>query len=59
MLIRQKGIDKNQVEALLVERKEARDAKDWAKSDEIRDQLLEMGVAIQDSPSGTSWEVAK
>lgn len=59
MLIRQKGINKEEVSGLIEQRKMARDQKDWAKSDEIRDQLLEMGIAIHDTPEGTHWEVAK
>jgi len=44
-----------QVEALIAERTEARKQKNWARSDEIRDQLKEMGVAIEDSKDGTKW----
>ena len=44
-----------QVEALIAERTEARAQKNWARSDEIRDQLKEMGVTIEDSKDGTKW----
>ncbi|HSG45117.1 MAG TPA: cysteine--tRNA ligase [Anaerolineales bacterium] len=44
-----------QVEALIAERTEARAQKNWARSDEIRDQLKEMGVTIEDSKDGTTW----
>lgn len=47
-----------QVEALLAERTEARVQKNWARSDEIRDQLKEMGVVIEDSKDGTTWRWA-
>jgi cysteinyl-tRNA synthetase len=43
------------IEALIKSREEARAAKDWARSDEIRDQLAEMGVALEDTPEGTHW----
>ena len=43
------------VEALITERTEARAQKNWARSDEIRDQLKEMGVTIEDSKDGTKW----
>ena len=43
------------IEALLVERKEARDRKDFKRSDEVRDHLLKHGVEIKDSPQGTTW----
>jgi cysteinyl-tRNA synthetase len=44
-----------QVEALIAERNEARTQKQWARSDELRDQLKEMGVTIEDSKDGTTW----
>ena len=44
------------VEALLVRRRLAREAKDWAESDRVRDQLAGMGVRIKDGPQGTTWE---
>lgn len=44
------------VEAKLAERIAARQAKDWSRADAIRDELLEMGVAIKDGPQGTTWE---
>ena len=36
-------------------RKEVREAKDWAKSDAIRDQLLAIGVQIKDGKEGATW----
>jgi len=44
-----------QVNALIAERTEARKQKQWARSDEIRDQLKELGVTIEDSKEGTMW----
>ncbi len=44
-----------QVETLIAERNEARKQKQWARSDEIRDQLKAMGVTIEDSKEGTKW----
>ena len=44
-----------QVLALLAERTEARKNKQWARSDELRDQLKAMGVTIEDSKDGTKW----
>lgn len=48
---------KEQIEQLIKDRKQARADKNWAKSDEIRDQLDAMGVAIEDSPEGTRWSM--
>jgi len=44
-----------QVNALIAERNEARKQKQWARSDELRDQLKELGVTIEDSKDGTKW----
>ena len=41
--------------ALIAERTEARKQKQWARSDELRDQLKAMGVTIEDSKDGTTW----
>ncbi|MCL4259391.1 MAG: class I tRNA ligase family protein, partial [Anaerolineales bacterium] len=41
--------------ALIAERNEARKQKQWARSDELRDQLKAMGVSIEDSKDGTTW----
>lgn len=40
---------------LVAERQAARDAKDWAKSDEIRDQLKEQGIVVRDTANGPIW----
>jgi cysteinyl-tRNA synthetase len=45
-----------QVEALIAERTEARKQKNWARSDELRDQLKAMGVVIEDTKDGTTWK---
>ena len=43
------------IEQLLAERLTARAIKDWARADEIRDQLFSMGVDIEDKPEGSVW----
>ena len=45
------------VERLLLERDEARKSKDWARADEIRDELTGMGVVVEDGPNGAIWRV--
>jgi cysteinyl-tRNA synthetase len=52
-----KGIDGTEVERRIAERAEARKAKDFTRSDAIRDELLGRGVAILDGPDGTTWDV--
>jgi cysteinyl-tRNA synthetase len=53
------AVDAGAIEALLEERRAARAAKDFARSDAIRDQLKELGIAIEDSAQGTRWSVVK
>jgi cysteinyl-tRNA synthetase len=51
------GIDPAMVEALIEERAQARGRKDWARADEVRKRLKEMGVILEDSPQGTTWRL--
>ncbi|MEA3404571.1 MAG: cysteine--tRNA ligase [Pseudomonadota bacterium] len=44
-----------QIEALIEERKAARANRDFARSDEIRDQLLEQKIELLDTAEGTTW----
>lgn len=41
--------------ALITERQTARDEKDWARSDTIRDELLQQGIALRDTSHGAVW----
>ncbi len=50
-------VDTEKIEALLQKRSQARDNKDWAASDAIRDQLKDMGVILEDGPQGTAWRL--
>ncbi len=43
------------IEGLLKEREDARRRKDWARADEIRDELAADGITIEDKPDGTRW----
>jgi cysteinyl-tRNA synthetase len=44
-----------EIEKLIEERARARKAKDWARADAIRSHLESVGVALEDSPKGTTW----
>jgi cysteinyl-tRNA synthetase len=46
----------HEIEALIAERAAARAAKDFARSDAIRDQLLARGIILKDTPQGVRWE---
>ncbi|SMC09886.1 cysteine--tRNA ligase [Nitratiruptor tergarcus] len=55
----QLGIDettKEKIEALIAKRNEAKKQKDFATADKIREELLNMGISIMDTPQGTLWE---
>ena len=53
----QQNVDVQLVEQLIKEREDARKSKNWAKSDEIRDKLSDMGVEVRDSSEGTFWRM--
>ena len=52
-----KTIDASQVEDLIAKRNAARKAKNFAEADRLRAELSALGVAIEDTPSGTTWKV--
>ncbi|MEK2645784.1 cysteine--tRNA ligase [Bdellovibrio sp. BCCA] len=58
-LLAQMKIERSAVEAVIAERTAARAAKDFAKSDELRAKLTEMGISVSDTPEGSFWEVTK
>lgn len=43
------------IDQLMIEREEARQTKNFARSDEIRDLLKEQGITLEDTPQGTRW----
>ena len=47
--------DLNLIGDLINARTEARLSRDWAKADEIRKQLLDLSVELEDGPKGTTW----
>lgn len=49
------SLDHQAIEALIEERTAARQAKDFARSDTIRDELLAQGIELLDSAAGTAW----
>ncbi len=47
-----------EVEELIAQRQAARKAKDFARADEIRSRLLEMGIVLEDTREGVKWKRA-
>ena len=52
------GIDDAAIEALIEERTAARDAKDFARADAIRDELADQGIVLEDGSGRTTWKRA-
>ena len=44
-----------EVENLIAERQKARQEKNWALADEIRDKLKAMDIILEDTPQGVRW----
>ncbi|WP_370336813.1 cysteine--tRNA ligase [Parvularcula marina] len=49
------GPTADEIEALIAERQQARKDKDFARSDQIRDDLAAKGVILEDGPDGVTW----
>lgn len=52
------GLGEAAIEALIVERMDARKAKDFARADAIRDELKDKGILLEDGAGGTTWRRA-
>lgn len=50
------SVDAAKIESLIAERKDARARKDWKRADEIRVAFDQMGIIVEDTPSGTRWK---
>jgi len=48
-----------EIETRIAARNAARQSKNFAESDRIRDELAKMGIVLKDSKDGTTWEVAR
>ena len=49
------GLSADEIEALIAQRKTARETKNWAESDRIRDLLAEHKILLKDGADGTTW----
>jgi cysteinyl-tRNA synthetase len=50
-------VDPERVEQLIAAREQARADKDWARADQIRDQLSALKVVVEDGADGSSWRL--
>ncbi len=49
-------LDENEINRLIEERALAKKEKNYARADEIRNQLKSAGIVLEDTPSGTTWK---
>jgi len=52
-------LDVAEIERLVAERTQAKQARNFAESDRLRDELLARGIVIEDTPQGPRWKVVK
>ena len=55
--VKQELLDSD-IEALIAERQAARKARNFARADEIRSELLEKGIILEDTREGVKWKRA-
>ncbi|NRA45967.1 MAG: cysteine--tRNA ligase [Oligoflexales bacterium] len=53
------GIDKPTIDKLVADRWQARQDKDWKRSDEIRDELRSKGIIVNDGTTSSTWTIAQ
>lgn len=49
------GPSREEIEALIEQRADARHRQDWAESDRLRQELTARGIVLEDGPGGTTW----
>ena len=52
------NVDAAAIERLIAERNAARDSKDFARADAVRDELTSLGIELEDTRDGTRWKVS-
>jgi cysteinyl-tRNA synthetase len=50
-------MDAQRIETLIREREDARKAKNYARADEIRKELEDQNILLEDRPDGTIWKI--
>lgn len=51
------GLEESQIQTWIDQRKKAREEKDYARADQIRDEMNTYGIELMDTPEGTTWSV--
>jgi cysteinyl-tRNA synthetase len=51
------GVTEAEIQQAITERKDARAAKDFARGDQVRDQMASRGIELRDTPQGTVWSI--
>lgn len=57
MVVKEINLSEEAILLKITERKKARDTKDWAEADRIRNELEEKGIILEDKQDGTRWKV--
>jgi len=50
-------ISEDDLNRRITERQDARSRKDWAAADEIRGELADKGIILEDKKDGTAWKI--
>ena len=58
-ILEEGSVDSQAVDELVAKRTQARQSKNWAAADKIRQQLNEMGVQVEDRTEGAVWRIVK
>ncbi|MBU3091780.1 cysteine--tRNA ligase [Clostridium sp. CF011] len=51
------NVDEELINKLIIERTDARESKNWARADEIRNEFIAMNIELFDTKEGTTWKV--
>ncbi len=57
LALKEEALDAD-IEKLIQERQAARKNKDFARADQIRDELAQMGILLKDTREGVTWKRA-